>query len=343
MTVVRRRVRTKANGGIVMWPDGRSRPPAGFRVGHAATGDGLTGVSVVVAPDDTVGAVDVRGAAPGTRETDALDPTRTVAVCHAVVLTGGSALGLATAQGVAEALRAEGRGLSIGGVTMPIVPAAVIFDEGARAGVWPDAALGRRAYETAGSGPVEEGRVGAGTGASVGKAAGRERAVRGGVGYAVERVGALEVGALVVVNAWGDVVADDGRIIAGVRGDRPGTWLSSRSVLAGGAQAADRGHTTLAVVMTNARLGKADAHRVAVMAHDGLARAIVPVHTAWDGDAVFVLAHQTARGSASLVGQLAAEALTRAVRRAVWAARGTPDLPAAREWGAHAAAPRGPS
>lgn len=315
-----------------MWPDARSRPPAGFRVGHAATPDGLTGVTVVVAPDDTVGAVDVRGAAPGTRETDALDPTRTVAACHAVVLTGGSALGLGAAQGVAEALRAEGRGFAVAGVVVPIVAAAVIFDEGARAGVWPDTALGRKAYGAAGPGPIAEGRVGAGTGATVGKALGRERAVRGGLGYAVERIGGLEVGALAVVNAWGDVVDGDGRIIAGVRADRPGAWLSGRGILARGGQGAGGGHTTLAVVLTNARLGKPEAHRVAVMAHDGLARAIVPVHTAWDGDAVFVLAHPTARAPATLVGQLAAEALCRAVRRAVWTARGTPDLPAVREW-----------
>jgi L-aminopeptidase/D-esterase-like protein len=315
-----------------MWADGRSRLPSGFRVGHAATPDGLTGVTVVVAPENTVGAVDVRGAAPGTRETDALDPTRTVGVCHAVVLTGGSALGLAAAQGVVEALRAQGRGYRVAGAVIPIVPAAVIFDEGARAGVWPDAETGRRAFASARSGPVAEGRVGAGTGATVGKALGPERAVRGGVGYAVERIGALEVGALAVVNAWGDVVAPDGRILAGVRADRPGRWLSGRGVLAGGGRGAEGGHTTLAVVLTNARLDKPAAHRVAVMAHDGLARAIVPVHTAWDGDAVFVLARPGSAAPATLTGHLAAEALARAVRRAVCAARGTPDLPAAREW-----------
>ncbi|MBT9255233.1 P1 family peptidase [Phycicoccus sp. MAQZ13P-2] len=282
----------------------------GVLVGHATRDEPgwLTGVSVVLPPPGTVGGVDVRGGGPGTRETDLLDPANAVDAVDAVVLAGGSAFGLAAADGVADAVWAAGRGWPVGpgpDERVPIVPSAIVFDLG-RAGVWrhhPGPADGATAHAAAASGPVVQGSVGAGTGARAG-------GLRGGVGTASAVLASgVTVGALVVVNAVGSPLAADGSLLgaAWALGDELGAvpapspaalerHLAARraeveAIRAGRAEAPRPGRaTTLAVVATDAALGKAGCRRLATVAHDGMARALSPVHTAFDGDTVFTLA-----------------------------------------------------
>jgi L-aminopeptidase/D-esterase-like protein len=265
------------------------------------------------------GAVELSGLATGTRELGALDPQHLVARIDALVLTGGSAFGLAAADGVAGWLAERGVGFDTGIAPVPIVPAAVIFDlaEGVPR---PDAALGRHACTVASGAPVEEGRVGAGAGATVGKLAGRERSSPGGVGSAAARVGAYAVGALAVVNALGNVVDRSGRIVAGVRGDRAGEWLDAaaardlRSAAGFGRSASGPRagtNTTLAVVATDAPLTRVELARVVRVAGTALARRIDPVHTPFDGDVVFAIS--TAR-DASEIGPAESLALSVGLR-----------------------------
>ena len=300
----------------------------GIRVGHAQrTGDGwLTGTTVVLPPaEGAVGGVDVRGGGPGTRETDLLDPRNVVERVHAVVLTGGSALGLAAADGVVNALLEQGIGFPVGhepGHVVPIVPAAVVFDLG-RGGVFghhPDAALGREAFEAAAV-DVRQGSVGAGTGARAG-------VLKGGVGTASQRLpGGTTVGALVVVNAAGSVIDPATGELWGTRHCRPGDLPALRRPDPGeltavrGLAAEQPLATTLAVVATDATLTKARCQKVSGVGHDGLARAIDPVHTMSDGDTVFTLATGAApapdpAGFHALLTE-AAGCVTRAVARAV--------------------------
>ncbi|MEZ0067944.1 putative pantetheine hydrolase [Streptacidiphilus sp. MAP12-20] len=268
----------------------------GFRVGHAQrTGDGwLTGVSVVLAPEGgAVAAVDVRGGGPGTRETDALDPRNLVQRVDAVVLTGGSAFGLDAAGGVVGWLEEQGRGFRVGpepGQVVPVVPAAALFDLG-RGGDWrarPDAALGRAAVEAveaaAVGGPVAQGNVGAGTGAVAG-------GLKGGIGTASVRLpSGVTIGALVAVNAVGSAVDPaTGRLYAARYGE-PGEFPDLAMPPQGRTPDAASLNTTLAVVATDVTLTKAQAHKLAGTAHDGLARALRPVHLLSDGDTVFALA-----------------------------------------------------
>ncbi len=326
-----------------MYP-GQLTDVAGLSVGHAQVSGRPSGCTVVLCPQGVVCGVDVRGGAPGTRETDLLRPENMVEEVHAVLLTGGSAFGLDAAGGVMRWLDDHGHGLPIGPaaptaaaginrapILVPIVPAAVLFDLWlGDARIRPDAHTGRAACDAA-SGAVAQGSVGAGAGATVGKLYGIERAMKGGVGTASLVLGGVTVAALVVVNAIGDVLGEDGRPIAGARsadgarlmhstdavlaGDGPPRWTAS---LAGSA-------TTLAVVATDARLSKAQAGKLASLAQHGLSRCISPLTPA-DGDTVFALATGGAGRGADLVadlgalGTLAAEALSRAVRNAVRAA-----------------------
>ncbi|HEY8477098.1 MAG TPA: P1 family peptidase [Chloroflexota bacterium] len=309
----------------------------GLLVGHDTNLEAATGCTVVLCEEGAVGGVDVRGAAPGTRETDVLRPGHLVSQVHAVLLTGGSAFGLDAAAGVMRYLEERGRGFLVGHVRVPIVPAAVIFDLlVGDATVRPDAAAGYRACQAASRGPIAEGTVGAGTGATVGKLFGPTGATKGGLGTASLRLpDGLVVGAIVVVNAVGDVVdPQTGRIVAGAR--RPeGGFLDAMAQLRlgwlpGPGAAAN---TTIGVVATNARLDVAQCRRVASMAHDGLARTIRPVHTMHDGDTLFALATGHWQGNADVtrVGALAAEAVAEAVLRAVRLATGLHGIPAARE------------
>jgi L-aminopeptidase/D-esterase-like protein len=311
----------------------------GIRVGHHTLTERPTGCTVVIADGGAVGGVDVRGAAPGTRETDLLDPGNLVETVNAIILSGGSAHGLDAAAGVMKYLEERKVGYAFGGAYVPIVPGAVLFDlpVGDKPHVRPDADCGYRAAEAAAAGPIAEGNVGAGAGATVGKYGGLRRPMKGGIGTAsITLPGGLVVAALVVVNAAGDVVDPaTGRVVAGVRTEDGKGLLDVRTLLrAEGTPAPRPGeNTTLGVIATNATLTKAQAGRVATMAHDGFARAIVPSHTMGDGDVIFTLATGALTGEANVsqVGALAAEVTAEAILRAVRAAAGIPGYPAVRD------------
>ena len=278
----------------------------GIRVGHWTDTVGQTGCTVVlVQPEGAVASVDVRGAAPGTRETDLLAPSNTVERVHAVCLSGGSAFGLAAADGVMAYLADKGVGFAIGPAVVPIVPAAVVFDllVGSPT-AHPDAEAGRHACIDAEPGsPCGSGRFGAGTGATVGKIAGIGQHWPGGVGTASQGLpGGGTVGAVVVVNAFGNVVSADGSLLAGG---------------AGAEAPSEGGNTTLAVVATDVALTKAQAHRLAIVAHDGFAHAIRPVHTSYDGDTVFAVSTGTATEETLALEITAVDVVARAIRSAV--------------------------
>jgi L-aminopeptidase/D-esterase-like protein len=260
----------------------------GVRVGHE-TGAG-TGVTVLLFPSGSVGSCEVRGGAPATRETDLLDPSRTVARVDAIVLAGGSAFGLAAADGVMRYLVERGQGFATAGGPVPIVPAACIFDLVEAGGPPPGADDGYRAAIAAGTGDgIEAGRVGAGAGATVGKWRGRDGAVAGGVGVAATSVEGFRVGALAVVNALGDVVGSDGSLRAGSTSGLEVPGFPTPQPFE------ERTNTTLAVVVTDAPLDKGACFLTAQSAHDGFAQALRPAHTRYDGDIAFAVATGTAR------------------------------------------------
>ncbi len=312
----------------------------GLRVGHHTLSERPTGCTVVLVDGNgAVAAVSVRGGAPGTRETDLLAADNTVQQINALAFAGGSAFGLDTASGVMKFLEEKGMGFATSAGPVPIVPAAILYDlnVGARPDVRPDATCGYEAARAASTGAVTEGSIGAGAGATVGKLAGTEHAMKGGVGSTALRLDSgLIVAALVVVNAAGSVVDPrTGRAVAGVR-TSDGRSLEDpfaliRRGLAPGGPA--RENTTLGVVATNARLTRAEAMRVAEMAHDGLARTVVPSHTPNDGDTIFVLATGALTQPSNLtgIGALASEAVSDAILRAVRSARGLPGYPAAQD------------
>ena len=323
---------------------------SGLEVGHHTDARRPTGCTVVLAREGAVAGVDVRGSSPGTRETALLDPVNAIDRVHAVVLAGGSAFGLDAAGGAMRWLDERGIGAAIGpALRVPIVPAAILFDLWVGdASIRPDAASGYAACEAASSGPIAEGNVGAGAGATVGKLFGIERAMRGGLGTASVVAGGVTVAALVAVNAIGDVVDPaSGRVVAGARTADGSALADTMAALRRGevpARLQAGAATTIAVIATDAVLSKAEATKVAQMAHDGLARSINPVHTMGDGDVVFSLATGTSGrpAAATLVGALAADVLAEAVLRAVRAAAslhgaGLPDLPAAADFAARAA------
>jgi L-aminopeptidase/D-esterase-like protein len=309
----------------------------GLKVGHHTLTARPTGCTVILAEKGAVAGVDVRGSAPGTRETDLLDPVNTVEKVHAIVLSGGSAYGLDTASGVMRYLEENNIGFSIAGGVVPIVPGAILFDLGVGDfKIRPDAACGYAASKAASNGPVEEGNVGAGAGATIGKMAGRERAMKGGLGSVhAEFPDGLVVAALVAVNAMGDVIdPSTGRIVAGTRTADGRGLADVRTIIMQRPQELEQlplQNTTLGVVATNARLTKAQAKKLAAMAHDGFARAIVPSHTSMDGDTIFALATGTNSAAASVdrIGAIAADLTSQAILRAVRAARSIPGYPAA--------------
>jgi len=318
----------------------------GLRVGHFTETRRPTGCTVILAANGAVAGVDVRGAAPGTRETELLAPTNAIEKVHALVLAGGSAFGLDAAGGVMRWLEERGIGVPVGPARVPIVPAAILFDLWiGDASVRPDAAAGYAACDAASDDAVAEGNVGAGAGASVGKLFGIERAMRGGLGSASITVDGITVAALVAVNAIGDVVDPaTGQPIAGARSaDGRRLQGTMRSMLRGELLAPLQagGATTLGVVATDAVLTKAEATKLAQMAHDGFARSINPVHTMTDGDTIFALATGAAgrRANLTLIGAIGAEVMATAVVRAVRAATrlagpGLPTLPCAGDFAA---------
>lgn len=292
----------------------------GIRVGHAHDLAALTGVTAVLAPEGAVVGVAVEGSAPGTRETDLCRPGNLVEKAHAVLLCGGSAFGLAAAHGAMRWLEERGIGLSTGHATVPIVPAAVLYDlEVGAAAVRPDEAMGYAACGAATDGPVEQGCVGAGTGCSVGKALGMDRATKSGIGTACIQVGAVRIGAIVAVNAYGDVRDPaSGRILAGPRSEDGTRMLDTTELLLqGAAQRAFSENTTIGVVAVGGSLSKEGANKVARMAHDGLARTISPIHTMFDGDTLFCLATGGPELDVTVAGTAAALAMERAVLNAV--------------------------
>jgi L-aminopeptidase/D-esterase-like protein len=332
-------VSVAAGAGIMTAADGGGLTAvAGLKVGHHTLAARPTGCTVVLADGGAVAGVDVRGSAPGTRETDLLNPLNLVDRVHAVVLAGGSAFGLDAASGVMRYLEERKIGFATAYGAVPIVPAAILFDLGVgNPKVRPGADCGYAAAAAASGGPVEEGGVGAGAGATIGKMLGMDRAMKGGIGSAaIALPDGLVVAALVAVNAYGDVIdPSSGRVVAGVR-TADGKGLADARVLlrTGALQKRPIGeNSTIGVVATNAKLTKTQATKVAQMAHDGLARSIAPVHSLSDGDTLFALATGTLDGEAdvSRVGALAAEAVADAVLRAVRAAKGLPGLPAARD------------
>ncbi len=288
---------------------------AGIRVGHWSDPAALTGCTVVLLPaDGAVAGVDVRGSAPGTRETDLLRPGNLVERVHAILLAGGSAFGLAAADGVMRYLAERGIGLQAGPARVPIVPAAVLFDLGrGSSSAHPGATEGYVACQDAERAIAPaEGRVGAGTGAWVGKLLGWERAVPGGLGSAsVQLPGGARVGALAVVNALGDVVDSEGGLLAGV-----GAWDALLSGQAS-APAEFAGNTTLGVLATDARLDKSGCRKLAELGHDALALAIRPVHTMHDGDTVFAVSTGRREVDPTVLGIGAVTAMRSAIERAV--------------------------
>jgi len=304
----------------------------GVRVGHDTNLEAATGCTVLLCERPAVGGVDVRGGAPATRETDVLRPMHLVEEVHAIVLTGGSAFGLDAASGVMRYLDEQGEGYDTGVARVPIVPAAAIFDLGlGSASVRPDAQAGYRACAEATRAGTPQGNVGAGTGATVGKMAGPAFMMKGGLGSASVQFNAeIVVGALVVVNAAGDVVdPQSGHIIAGARNPHGGFLFAPPT-----------GNTTLAVVATNAALSKDEVNKVAQMAHNGLALTLRPAHTMFDGDTVFALAlgeragrqsdPESAAIQTSAIGAAAASVLARAIVKAVRHASDLHGIPAGR-------------
>jgi L-aminopeptidase/D-esterase-like protein len=304
--------------------------PDGVRVGHWTDVSAWTGCTVVLIPDAAVTSCEVRGGAPGTRETDALSPASAGAGGHAILLTGGSAFGLAAADGVARWLAERGRGHPMPAGPVPVVPTAVVYDLGLGEAVPPAAASGYAACEAATTDP-ERGSVGVGTGCAVGKLLG-EGWTKGGFGLAsAELPGGGVVAACAAVNAVGEVVGEDGAVLAGIWSD--GGYLRSADVLRRSPriERAAREATTLACVMTDATLTKVEAWTVARAAQAGLARAVTPVWTAFDGDTVFCTATQRVEVDASIVAALAADVVAAAIRDGVRRATGAPGCPAAAE------------
>ena len=289
----------------------------GIKVGHATNLTARTGCTVILCPAGATAGVDVRGAAPGTRETEALRPGRLVQKAHAVLLTGGSAFGLDAAGGVVQYLEEKNVGFPAGPVRVPIVPAAVIFDLGVGdASIRPDREMGYQACLSATDEPVAMGAVGAGTGATVGKAPGVTSSP-GGVGSACMRLDSgLIVAAIMVVNALGNVVHPrTGEILAGGKENGEFVDITERLLDANLVQGTN---TTIGVIATNATLSPAEVHRVAEMAHDGMARAIRPAHTMFDGDTLFALATGLHTGSGvNTVGILATEVVAEAIVKSV--------------------------
>lgn len=314
----------------------------GILVGHATDTEALTGCTVILAEGGAVGGVDQRGGAPGTRETDALRPMHLVDKAHAVLLSGGSAFGLNAAAGVMRYLEEKGIGFDTGYARVPIVPAAVLYDLGiGQSTVRPDAEMGYQACKNAGSQPPAEGNVGAGAGATVGKIFGLSQAMKSGIGTAsLDLGGGLVVGAIIAVNAFGDIIdPQNGKILAGALGHSlkknapmqfADTLATMKSLLGKTALHISSSHNTvIGAVATNAKLNKEEANKVAQMAHNGLARTIRPAHTMFDGDTLFTLATGHKNADVNVIGAYAAECVAAAIVRAALKALPAGGLPCA--------------
>lgn len=320
----------------------------GIRVGQAQDLEALTGCTVVLLDKPGIGGVDQRGGAPGTRETDALRPMHLVNQVHAILLTGGSAFGLEAAGGVMKYLEENGIGFNTGVAKVPIVPAAVLFDLAVgRADIRPDAVMAYGACKNASAEPPQQGNVGAGTGATVGKILGIGQSMKSGIGTASMDIGGgVIVGALMAVNAFGDVLDyPSTRILAGVRPKAIGPLkiggeekyadtlelmrsFTGRQIL----EFASRQNTVIGVVATNAKLTKEEINKVAQMAHNGLAMTIQPAHTMFDGDTIFSVATQQRPADVNIVGAFAARVVAMAIVNAVKSAQSITGIPSAKDY-----------
>ena len=318
---------------------------SGIKVGHETNENALTGCTVILCEEGAVGGVDQRGGAPGTRETDLLRPMHMIEKVHAILLSGGSAFGLDAASGVMKFLEEQEIGFNTGVARVPIVPAAILFDLGiGDPNIRPDADMGYRAAQNASSEPPAEGNVGAGTGCTVGKILGPGQSMKSGIGTASMDIGGgVTIGAIVAVNAFGDIIdPENGRTIAGVRGAKVGplkigaegyfadTLEVMQSLIGRTALSfASRANTVIGVIATNAKLDKNEINKIAQMSHNGLARTVRPTHTMFDGDTIFALATGKKNADVNIVGAFAAEVMVEAVLRGVRAAKSVAGLPAA--------------
>ena len=297
----------------------------GILVGHEQDAEGATGCTVIIAEEPAVCGVDVAGGAPGTRETDCLDPVNFVQTVNAVYLSGGSAYGLAGADGIVRWCEENGKGLDVGVGIVPIVPGAVLFD--LPIGDYhsrPDADMGYRACLNANAAECSLGNVGAGTGASIGKARGPEGIMKGGLGTASIKIGDLIIGAIVAVNCFGDIIDHStGEIVAGTRPESGAEYKGTVSYLMNTLDGVNpiKSNTTIGAIATNAVLTKPQATKIAKMTHDGFARAINPIHTMYDGDSVFCMSTGQVEADITVIGSLAAEVMSRAIVRGVKAAK----------------------
>lgn len=287
----------------------------GFSIGNAENLKAGTGCTVILAHDGAVPGVDVRGGAPGTREVALIDPMEMMPEINALLLSGGSAFGLDAASGVMKYLEEKGIGFETGYGKVPIVPAAVLFDLGYKdPKIRPDLTMGYDASKNAEAKNYQDGSFGAGTGATVGKILGPESTMKSGIGTYAVKVGDLMIGAIVAVNAFGTVYEGD-HPLAGPH--QMGQVLSTEDLLIGGLEASLKGNTTIGAILTNAKLTKAQASKVASMSHDGYARAIRPVHTMVDGDTIFTLAKGKVNADLNILGTLAAMIMEKAIHTAV--------------------------
>ncbi len=301
----------------------------GFKVGHYTNTEAFTGCTVILCPPASVGSCEIRGSAPGSRETPLLDPGKTMNQVNAILLTGGSAFGLAAADGVVKYLVEHDIGYETPWVKVPIVPAAVVFDLNVGSkDTHPGAAEGYAACEAANSGTIERGTAGAGTGATVGKWMGPQYWMKGGLGVAAQKHDDLIVSALAVVNSIGDIYDVNGRIIAGARHPEGGFWAEvDPGARFKGIPLPLNTNTTLVVVATNAKLHKMDVYKMCQRAQTGMARAIKPVHTSHDGDCVFGLSAGGVDMQFDFIAEMAAEVTAEAIRDGVRTAKGTADIP----------------
>jgi L-aminopeptidase/D-esterase-like protein len=310
----------------------------GIRVGHASNRGAMTGCTVILCEEGAVGGVEIRGSATGTRQIDSLYPVHVVQQVHAILLTGGSSFGLDAAGGVVRYLEERGKGFDVGVTHVPVVPTAVIFDLPlGDYRVRPDADMAYQACLHASSEAVEEGSVGVGTGATVGKLFDLERACKGGVGTASLEAGGVIVGVIAAVNALGDVVDErTGEVLVGLRDEEGSRFAKTAELLRQGIWkkgfgTSFLGNTTIGVIATNVTLNREDTIKVAQMAHNGLARVISPINTTFDGDIIFALSLGQREGEVNNVGALAEAAIVEAVKRAVMKADGFGMIPAYRD------------
>lgn len=306
-----------------------------FRIGHAEDKQALTGCTVIICEEGATTGVDVRGGSPGTRETDLLASENNVEKAHATFLSGGSAYGLDVGAGVMKYLEERDKGFQVGQVKVPIVPGAILFDLAiGDAAIRPDKKMGYQAclhaYENqAGS----MGNVGAGTGATVGKVLGPEYLMKGGLGFAGYQAGALQIGAVVAVNAVGDVYdPEKNKQIAGVYDRKAKVLLNSSEIILSQLtsdehRSSDNGNTTIGTIMTNARLSKAQANKIASISQDGIAETINPAHTFMDGDTLFMMSTDKVEADPNIIGILAAKVVSEAIIEGITQASSVKDIP----------------